>query len=68
MLPVRIFQHFGRCLEVKFSGETDSKKHGSNNVELRKNSICMQISSVWEFIASIVEEGVIWKLGYMRPI
>lgn len=33
-----------------------------------KKSICMQISSVWEFIASSMETGVIWKLDYMRQI
>lgn len=44
---VQIFQHCGRFLEVELSGQTDSKKHDSNNAELgKKNAICMQISSV----------------------
>jgi len=39
---VQILQHSGRFLEVELSGQTDSKKHGSNNAELGKKivSVC----------------------------
>lgn len=36
MPPAQIFQHSGGLLEVEFSGQTDSKKHGSNNTVLGK--------------------------------
>lgn len=57
---VQIFQHCGRFLEVELSGQTDSKKHDSNNAELGKKflSVCRLaafeslLPPIWKLVIS----------------